>query len=212
MKRIAWRRIGLLALVLVVCLAAGYVAFTMRSTGDVSGERYATIGPEEVTLREIERAYADRADTHESLTMREYFEDIYAPRTLLLLEAHARDITVSEAEIDEWIDTINSTAQSRNSTFEQRLEELGVSHDELRSDIHDTILLDRFLEIAVAREVNVTAAEVEAAYEEAGYESLGIPLEQARDEIGPQLLREKRDERLRTVIEELNGRYDVTIV
>lgn len=211
MKRIAWRRVSIIAIVVLVCLAAAYLAFTLRADADPEERIYATVGPETVTFSEIERAYASRDAAQANLTMEEFFEEIHAPRELLVLEAYARNLTVSDEEVDEWVTTINTTLASRNVTFGTYLDDLNLTYDELRSDIRTSTMLTMVLEDAVAKRVNVSAQEVQEAYDAAGYEDLGIPLDQARNEIGPRILREKQDATLRALIEDLSERYPIVV-
>lgn len=210
MKRIAWNRVLTLAAVVIVCLVAGYIAFTTGEPG--VDDAYATIGPETVTVAELDSAYRQRGAEHDDLSRDEYFTQIYAPRTLMLIEAREIGLSVSDDEVDEWVSTINSTLASRNVTFERYLDDLNLTYDELRDDIRSSTLLNRMLTVSVASKVNVSAEEVEAAYAGSTYEQQGIPIEQARDAIGPEILREKQDATLRELIDRLGEKYEVRLV
>jgi hypothetical protein len=210
MRRISWGRIFILAA--LVCIVAALYLMSIATQEHDDRAVYARIGSEPVYLDDLERSYAQRSPAQENLSLEAFFEETYAPRTMLLLEARERNITVPQAEIDAWIAVINATLQSRNITFQTYLDDLNATYDQLRQDIYETTLLDKTLEALVAREIMVSAEEVQQAYDAAGYEALGIPLEEARNEIGPAILREKQDARLRALVEELRERYDVTIV
>lgn len=218
MRRISWSRI--LVIAGVVCIIAAFALVRMGAPDFLSGlvvgeprdDVYAYIDSEPVFMDDLERSYEQRSATQQDLSIDEFFNETYAPRTMLLLEAGAIGITVSDEEVDAWIAVINSSLQSRNVSFDIYLEDLNVTMSQLRRDIYESTLLDKVLEDLVAREVMVTAEEVREVYEAAGYEALGIPLEDARNEIGPMILREKQDARLREIVEELRERYDVTFV
>ena len=207
MRRISWSRI--LVIGALVCIVVAFVLLRMDAP-EPQGDVYAYVGSEPVYREALERSYSQRNPTQENLSLDEYFEETYAPRTMLLLEAEALNLTVTTEEVDGWVMMINSTLQSQNVSFDMYLEDLNVTYEELRVDIRESTLLDKVLETLVAREVMVTAEEIEAAYVEKGYEALGIPLEDARNEIGPALLREKQDARLRELVEELRERYDIS--
>lgn len=218
MRRISWSRI--LVIAGVVCIIAAFALVRMGAPDFLSGlvvgeprdDVYAYIDSEPVFMDDLERSYEQRSATQQDLSIDEFFNETYAPRTMLLLEAGAIGITVSDEEVDAWIAVINSSLQSRNVSFDIYLEDLNVTMSQLRRDIYESTLLDKVLEDLVAREVMVTAEEVREVYDAAGYETLGIPLEDARNEIGPMILREKQDARLREIVEELRERYDVTFV
>lgn len=218
MRRIAWGKVFFM--LAVVCIVAAFALVRLGNpeflSGLVAGERdadvYGYVGSKPVFIDDVERSYEQRSTIQQDLSIGEFFNETYAPRTMLLLEAEAIGVTVTEEEVDAWITVINSSLKSRNSTFESYLEDLDVTMDQLRRDIYESTLLDKVLEKLVAREVVVTAEEVREAYDAAGYEALGISLEEARNEIGPMILREKQDAHLRGIVEELRERYDVTFV
>ena len=204
MRRVAWSRILVITALVFIALAV----FFMRLGASDEGV-YAYVGSEAVSTAELERAYAQRSPVQENLSIDEYFDETYAPRIMILLEASELGLEVTDEEVDEWVMMINRTLATQNVTFETYLEDLNVTREELRRDIWSSTLLDKALDVLVAREVMVSAAEVEAAYDAAGYADRGIPLEVARNEIGPVLLREKQEARLREVIAQLEERYDV---
>ena len=209
MRRISWSRI--LVITALVLIAAAVVLIRLSPDEPIEEEDvYAYIDSVPVMRADLDRWYEQRSPIQADLTREEFFEETYAPRVMLMLESENLNITVTEEEIDAWITTINTTLQSRNVSFDIYLEDLNVTMERLRTDIYETTLLDKVLESLVAEQVMVTAEEIQEAYEQAGYEALGIPLEDARNEIGPMILREKQDAHLREVVEELRERYEIT--
>ena len=206
MRRVAWTRI--LGSALVVVLAAA-LFYAIWSPSAQEAEVYAYVGSEPVMMSELERAYTSRDASQENLTLREYFNESYAPRTMIVLEARRLGIEVNDSEVDATVRLINASLQARNESFDSYLEQLNATLPQLRRDIRTSYLLNRVIEQEIAAKINVSAAEVQEAYEAGGYESLGIPLEQARNEIGPRILQQKQNERLREYVDQLRERYEI---
>ena len=214
MRRIAWGRIAIIVALVLVTLV--FVRVTETADHEYEQVRdphvYALIGSTAIERSDVERSYAQRSADQADLSLEEYFDTAYAPRMLLLIEARSEGITVSDEEVDVWIMIINSSLQSQNASFDEYLEDLDRSYEELREDIRSSMLLEKALDRFVAEQVMVTAQEVQEAYDAAGYAALNITLEEARNEIGPRILREKQEARLHEVLAELRERYDVRIV
>lgn len=105
----------------------------------------------------------DEATLAQFRGLRPSFLDQFATQRVLLQEAEARELSVSEAEVDEQI------AQARESAgddFERLLNEAGYTDEAaLRSYIRDSLLLQRAVE-AIQSDIEVTDAEVRAFYDE----------------------------------------------
>lgn len=216
MRRVNPGRVVVAVIIVAIVGAVVYAVLAPRAgTAPVSARRsptsqvYAYVGNHTVLLSDLERAYATRNPSQQNLTLAEYFNASYAPRTMLLLDAARQGMTVNSSEIDATIKVINATLASKNVSFQTYLDGLNETMTQLRIDIGNSYLLNKILTEEVASKVNVTAAEVEEAYNASGYAKLGIPLDQARNEIGPKILQQKQDALLHKVISNLSERYAI---
>lgn len=105
----------------------------------------------------------DEATLAQFSGLRPSFLDQFATQRVLLQEAEARELTVSDAEVDE---QIAQARESAGDNFDQLLSEAGYADEAaLRSYIRDSLLLQRAVE-AIQGDITVTDAEVRAFYDE----------------------------------------------
>lgn len=219
MRRLNAGKVAIAVLVIALLGATVYAVLAPRprspngnalATGSTPGDRvYAYVGNKTVMLSDVQRSYASRNPSQQNLTLDEYFNATYVPFTMLVLDAERQGMTINASKIDSTITVLNETLAKKNVTFSAYLAGLNETMPQLRHDIERSFLLNEILTAEVASKVNVTAAEVEKAYNASGYAKLGIPLSQARNEIGPKILRQKQDERLHEIVVQLRQRYPV---
>jgi peptidyl-prolyl cis-trans isomerase C len=105
----------------------------------------------------------DEATLAQFSALRPSFLDQFATQRVLAQEAQARNLTVTQAEVDEQV------AQARESAgdeFDRLLSEAGYADEAaLRDYIRDSLLVQRAVE-AIQGDINVTDADVRAFYDE----------------------------------------------
>lgn len=105
----------------------------------------------------------DEATLAQFRGLRPSFLDQFATQRVLLKEAEARELTVSDAEVDE---QIAQARESAGDNFDQLLSEAGYADEAaLRSYIRESLLLQRAVE-AIQGDIEVTDAEVRTFYDE----------------------------------------------
>ncbi len=88
-----------------------------------------------------------------------------AEKRLLLQAAKKAGITVTPADVDSTLDIQYKRAGGKEK-FQQFLAQNGVSADYVRKDIQDVLTIQRYLDKKLAKETEVTEADIETAYNE----------------------------------------------
>ena len=154
---------------------------------------------------------------------REVLESIIRWR-LLVQEARARGLVVSEADLEAEVDATIQGILERNQLTEERLAEIlkaqrGQTLEEFRAqikgEIEERMLID-LLKDAVTAEVSVSKEEIEAYYEEhrdsfTDEEGNVKPLDEVGGEILTALMNQKRDTHWKEFVEELRKEAEVEI-
>lgn len=135
-------------------------------------------------------------------------------REILLLDAADEEgIQVSEEEVDEEFNIILEQFPDR-SVLEAQLEELQMTEEQLRSDLKNQLIIDKYFgKIAEDRGIEVTEEEMRAFFDQINTEEeAGLVYEEIKDQIASHLRSEKISEIVDEVVEELRERAGVEVL
>lgn len=142
--------------------------------------------------------------------VREQSLEVLINTELLKQEATERGISVSDADIDARIETLETDLGGAD-VLDERIAELGIDRERLKEDVRDEIVIQTLLEqIFAEAEVAVTEEEVEAVYESAGGAEAGLPaLEEVRPQVEAQIQASKEQEAIDNFIDSLRQEADI---
>lgn len=132
---------------------------------------------------------------------------------LLMQEAKTRGIVITDADIDERIDSLVEEVGGEE-VLKERMTQFGIDNKTLRSDVRNELTIQKLLdEVFAEQKTEITDAEVEEFYESAGGADAGLPaLEEVADQIKAQIQSTKEQEQVTSLIEELRGKATIEIL
>lgn len=132
---------------------------------------------------------------------------------LLMQEAEIRGITITDADIDERINTLTEEVGGEE-VLAERMTQFGIDEKTLRSDVRNELTIQALLdEVFAEKQTDITDEEVKAFYDAAGGEDAGLPaLEEVAEQIKQQIQSTKEQEQVTSLIEELRGKATIEIL
>ncbi len=209
-----------LALGAAIILGAG---FYMYSDFGTRGEVVATVNGAKIYQAELDEsinllsqsAAAQGANITDPATLAEIRTqalEVLISNTLITAAAEAEGITVSEEDVQKQYDDL--TAQfGTPEELAAKMTEVGLTEEKLRENISDRILADRYVEAVTDIEtVAVTDEEVAEFVKTISADGAKIPpLEEIRPQIESQLIMQKQQEIITTLVEKLRTEATVEI-
>jgi len=134
----------------------------------------AVVNGDEITRADFDREMAivqrqllRMRKTQSALNLSEIKKEVLESlinKQLLYQESLKKDITISEAEINEQMQKMKKRFPDEN-TFKELLKKEGLSFDDLRSQIKRDLMLQRFIEVQFVKNITVPDQEAKAYYE-----------------------------------------------
>lgn len=139
--------------------------------------------------------------------------DVLINTELLKQSAAEKNITVSDAQVDEKIEAVKTDMGGEEALL-ARMEELNISYDKLRADIKDEILIQTLLEdIFAEKGISVSEEEITALYEGSGGEEAGLPpLEEVREQVEAQVRATKEQQAIDEYLSEMRAAAEIEVV
>lgn len=228
--------ISLIVAVIIVAVVAVLFATDVINLPEKGGDTPDETTEESVVAvvngEEIQRAELDTrfAQTEQNLvaqgqgaqlqdeTVRAQLEtqilDQLIAETLVAQQAEEENISVTAAEVDEQIQTLTTQAGSEEA-FATQLTQAGLTEAELRANIQDQLLTQKYLESVIDLEsVEVTDEEVQAAYDEIAASQENVPAldDQIREQLRAQLLQQEQGALVAEHVAELRGEAEIEIL
>jgi len=133
-------------------------------------EVWALVNEQPIYREEVERLYRSRpAQGNDAATPEEaaslkltILNELINKKILVMHASHSR-ITASEGEIDHQLGELKSPYTPEE--FQKKLQEQGLDNDSLRSQIRETIIINKLINKDIVSHINVTDAEIAAYYE-----------------------------------------------
>lgn len=133
--------------------------------------------------------------------------DMLITKQLLIQEADKQKIKVSKEEVDQEIKTIETTLTQRGQNLDQLLQAQNMT----RVSLADQIRLQKLAE-KLAGNIEVSEQEISDYYEQnKEFSFKDTPLEQVKDSIRQQLLSQKVNEKIQTLIQSLQEKAKINI-
>lgn len=225
------RLLGYVAAGLIVVIGLVAVVYLLEKEGrsstgifdslldrQLAGAVVATVNGEEIVNQDLDTSIrqfrqvadaqgVDTAAPEAQAEIRSQALEVLVNTKLLLQQASEEGFSVSDEEVDERLESIESEIGGAD-VLAERLNELGIDTDRLRSDVRDELLIQQLLDsLFESSEIVVTDDEIAGVYENAGGEEAGLPpLEEVRDQIIDQVQASKEQQ----VIDEYLGSVRAT--
>ncbi|MBW3015014.1 peptidylprolyl isomerase [Candidatus Woesearchaeota archaeon] len=138
-------------------------------TADVqsgSGEIAAVVNGEEISLTELDEQYEQVPEAYRSFVTKESILDQMITEKILLQEAEANDIFVSNAEVDEFFEEFIEQSGQTPEEFQESLEARGLTMQEMRDYYKSQLLITKLINDTILMEIVVTEDDAETYFEE----------------------------------------------
>ena len=216
-----------MAVVCVVALAGGTVAWQLGGARGAPGDTLATVNGQEITRGEFDlqvdvfkSQFEAQGQEIEPEMLSQIHQQVF--QTLITVEvvvqeAEKQDIQVSEEEIDEELAELAEFSGGKEQ-LEAQLAERGLTIDDHRKWIRNNLLIEYFVEDYLEGELSdedleVTADELEARYDQ--YKEMTEdpePLEDIREQLELQIQEERRNQAVQGKIQALMEEADIEIL
>ncbi|HEY0964676.1 MAG TPA: SurA N-terminal domain-containing protein [Candidatus Paceibacterota bacterium] len=155
----------------------------------------------------------DIADPEIKAKIQEQAIEMLVNTELLKQEAAARNISITDADVDARLETLRSDVGGEEVLVE-RMAEFNIDQKTLLRDIRSELTIQKLLdEVFAEKGVEITEADIEDFYDANGGEAAGLPpLTDVREEIETQIRSDKQQEIVTAFVEELRGKSSVEIL
>ncbi len=182
------------------------------------GKVVARVNGEEITKTELD-SYSQQLKSQQQAAqvpedeLRQRALDQLVNQEVLSQEARNSGVSAGEQEVQDRIDQISEQFQD-DSQFQDRLAQNGITEEDLRSDIRNQIMIQKYLDQQITDEqTNPTDQEIEQAYQNLSDQSGNLPpLEELRSQLEQQVKSQKRNELAMNIIEELKEKSEIEIL
>lgn len=202
-----------IGLLLIIAVAA--LIMNPQQTGDESAV-VATINGEDITLNEFNENWQFLDDQSKSQVTREQFlTERLVRQELLLQEARARGITVSDDEVRQTLEGVVAQQGGDFSVIEQSLKERGMTWEEalpffknqiILQELYDQMLQDTTINESVARQFYDQNPEMFQTQN-----GTTVSFEQARTQIEQYLMQQQRQQVLQQYVEQLEQNASIDL-
>jgi parvulin-like peptidyl-prolyl isomerase len=197
-------------LVLALIILA-FLGYTLYGQFQENSKVAAIVNGEVITYAEVEAIYQQLPEEYQGLIDKNEILEQKINEELMLQEIAEKQIEVSDAEIDQVIDSVMLQSGMTQEEFESQLTQQGISKSKLREYYKTQLLILKLLNETILRDVEVTEEEINGYYDESGIEESGIGPEEAREQIEIILISQKREEAFIAYTKELKDKADVQI-
>jgi parvulin-like peptidyl-prolyl isomerase len=220
-KNIMWIAVAMIILVAVVALiytgtstvkdagtkdVSKTVAPDIQDTQSVQETSYVSHG-QNVPGAVVEQKFA-ALDSKLNITKQQVADAIVSEK-ILITKAEEKNITVSDDEVDNFIEQTLTQYSISREEYSQRLEAAGLTEEQYKEQLRDQIKIAKLINDSIKKEdYAVSDAEVDAFMQEhkADYESLDSGmLSLIRQRIKNQMIEKKKTDLLNAYIEKVGG-------
>lgn len=113
--------------------------------------------------RRLERYGKEWKGENEEARRKSILEDMINKK-LILQEARRQGITVSQAEVDAYLENVKKTFLSHKA-FEQALDKMGVTEEEFGGEAEENLMVNKMID-RVSKNIKVTGEEIKNYYQE----------------------------------------------
>ena len=155
--------IAIAVLVAIILFALNYKSGAPATDGT---RVVATVNGVPITQADLDRQYALLPPQYKDAVTTDILLNQSLQEELLVQEAQAQGITVSDEEIDEMIEFITAQNSLTAEQLAEQLAEVNLTMDYLRDFYERKFLLTKLLNKTVISSIEVSAGEIEQYYEE----------------------------------------------
>jgi parvulin-like peptidyl-prolyl isomerase len=159
-----------IVLILVIVATAGIIYASSKGTilniqdNFVKDDPAAVVNQDTITMRELEDRYNLLPPEYKQIIPKEDVLSQMIEELILLQEANKKDITVSEEEIDEQINTILMQNQISYEEFEETLKSRNLSIEEFKKFYEKEIKLTKLINQEVLSQITVSDVDIQDYY------------------------------------------------
>jgi parvulin-like peptidyl-prolyl isomerase len=213
----------------VIVIAAGvWFYFSSEETSEQEGlsessDIVARVNSQDIGRAELEAFEAQIAagqgievsslDEETRNQLQEQALDNLISQTLVQQKAEEMGIVATEADIDTQIESIKAQFEDE-AEYQEALNQEGFSEAELRKDVADDIVAQKYIDQAIDFEsVTVTEEEIEAEYDRVAEANEDLPeLSEVRDQIESSIIQQKQQQIVSQHILALQEAADIEIL
>ena len=160
-KRSLWK----VVIVVLFFFGLGYYAFTyFFPTGKETVEVAAIVNGQQITMQELDDAYAVLPAEQKASVTKDAFLDQLINIKLLLQKADSLGIKVEQSEVDSQASLLKVRFKD-DAAFEDFLNTQGVTLDAVKENIMSQLKINRLLEQEILSKVEISGSEIEDFFE-----------------------------------------------
>lgn len=155
----------------------------------------------------------DLTDPQVQVDIKKQALDVLVNTEILLQAATEQGLSVTDEEVNEKLASIRSDIGGEEVLAERMLA-LGITDEQLNSDIEDEILIQELLDIKFAEaNIEVTEEDILNTYESVGGEKAGLPpIEEVREQVIAQITNSKEQAIIDEYIASLKESSEINII
>jgi len=131
-------------------------------------------------------------------------------KVLLKQEAEKLGLTVDNSEVDTELASIIESVGGRDA-FDQQLVGMNLSEEELKNDIIEQFLINKYIETQVPEDQTATDEEARALYDQANTQQDLPPFEEIKEQAKAEVIRQKQDQLIQALVASLRESADIKI-
>jgi hypothetical protein len=198
----------------ILVIVLGVIVYFGLRTLSIGNPTVALVNGEKITARELSTRYAQLpAEYSEVLSEQEFLSELIDVK-LLIQEAIRKGEVVSEEELEDSFALLEDQIPEGTS-LDDFLDQQGLTRDNLRSDLHDQLLINKLIDATILPPLEVSEAEVLDFYnsrlEEFTVDGVALPFEQIADPIRQQLLFEQTNAAVSLYLSQLRSTSNIVL-
>ncbi len=166
----------------------------------------ATVNGEPIMESELNKIWDRLPEQQKMFFTKELLLEQMVNEELLMQEAEAEGIEITEEQVEEFINMIKLQVPP-TTTWEDFLAQQGITEEELLELVEEDLLKNELINVSVLSEIEVTEEEIEEYFDE--QETGNLTLDEVREQIENILLVQKQSEALEAYIAELNAKAEI---
>ncbi len=197
----------LAAIAVIAFVVIAFQTWPQSKNADAGESNIAAIvNGEAIPAYELDIEYERIPLQYKAVVSKEDFLEQMISVRLLLQQARNEDLEVSEAEINDVIDSIKERELiTTDDQFNDFLSDAGVDLAELRIRLRDQLMIDKLLADTIDSSIEVTDSMVESFYEEYKGEFNNAPFDDVRDYAEEALKNQLRDSAIQIYVKQLRA-------
>ncbi|MDA1196720.1 MAG: SurA N-terminal domain-containing protein [Nanoarchaeota archaeon] len=210
-KKLISQKVFALGFLIVVL---GVIVYFGIKTMPIGNPAVAIVNGDAITARELSTRYAQLPAEYADVLSEEDFLSELIDVKLLIQEAVAQEITVSDEELDASFVLLEQQIPE-DTSLDDFLQARGLTKEDLRSDLRDQLLINKLINITILSSLVIGDSEVLEFYnthlDEFTVDEDIIPFEQIADPIRQQILFEQTNSAVTLYLAQLRSSSEIVL-